>query len=280
MLANMELDGIGAGVDHRVAFRRVVDQGRQAKGIAGVGVAPQAELPHRPHHPGRILRLHRDGVGGLAVRHHLGEFGHAAADGVARAPLVHLHRADGPARRGKPPDELVERVARAAGRRDRQPERLEHPRRLGDRKRKTGLHDRRPLFKAIGVDLPQHLDVHQRIADLHILASAGQQVDLVAFLHAARREPRQQRLRTAETPTKRTPFPAWCDFSHGLSSQSKYSTRPGRRPGKARLGCLGLAINSLLETHDGHPSPPSLPIHDIDWGYKDVQQRSSMRFRK
>jgi hypothetical protein len=29
----------------------------------------------------------------------------------------------------------------------------------------------------------------------------------------------------------------------------------------ALLGCLDLAINSLLETHDGHPSPPSLPCH-------------------
>jgi hypothetical protein len=36
---DVELDRIGAGVDDRVAFRFIVDQGRQAAGIAGVRIA-------------------------------------------------------------------------------------------------------------------------------------------------------------------------------------------------------------------------------------------------
>ena len=64
-------------------------------------------------------------------------------------------------------------------------ERFEHLRRFGRRKRKARLHDRGPLLEAVRVDLPQHLDVHQRIADLHVVAGAGKQIDLVAFLNAA-----------------------------------------------------------------------------------------------
>jgi hypothetical protein len=73
---------------------------------------------------------------------------------------------------------------------------------LAGRKRKTGLHDRRPLLEAIGIDLAQHLDVHQRIADLDVVAGAGEQVDLVAFLDAIRIKLRQPPLRLAEALAK------------------------------------------------------------------------------
>ena len=100
-LADVELDRIGAGVDDGVAFRLIVDQGRQAAGIAGVRVAAEAELPDGTDDPCRILGLDGDRAGGLAVRHHVGEFGHAAADRVADPPLVDLHRANRTARRGE-----------------------------------------------------------------------------------------------------------------------------------------------------------------------------------
>ena len=93
-------------------------------------------------------------------------------------------------------------------------ERCEHFRHPGRRKRKARLHDRGPLLEAVRVDLPQHLDVHQRIADLDVVAGAGKQIDLVAFLNAARRELRQPRLRLPEVSTERSPFPAWIEFSH------------------------------------------------------------------
>ena len=76
VLADVKFDGIGAGVDYSVTRRLVVDQIRQAAGIAGVRVAAQAKLTHRPHHGDSILRLDRDRAGRLAVRHHIGEFGH------------------------------------------------------------------------------------------------------------------------------------------------------------------------------------------------------------
>ena len=112
-LADVELDRIGAGVDDRVAFRLVVDQGRQRAGIAGVRVAAQAEFPHGPDDPLRILGLDGDGAGGLAIRHHLGQFGRAAADRVAGPPLVDLTLRIAPPGWAKSCDELVQRVARA-----------------------------------------------------------------------------------------------------------------------------------------------------------------------
>jgi len=92
--------------------------------------------------------------------------------------------------------------------------RLEHLRRFGRRKRKRRLHHRRPLLEAMRIDLAKHLDVHQRIANLHVVVGAGQQVDLVALLHAARRELRQPRARFAEVSAEGAPLPAWFDFSH------------------------------------------------------------------
>ena len=80
--------------------------------------------------------------------------------------------------------------------------RLQHLRRVGRRKWKARLHDRGPLLQTVRVDLPQHLDVHQSIADLHIVAGAGQQINLVAFLNAARRELCQPRLGLPEVPAK------------------------------------------------------------------------------
>ena len=201
-LADVELDRIGAGVDDGVALRFIVDQGRQGAGIAGVRVAAQAKFPDGTDDPSRILRLDGDGAGGFAVRNHVGEFSRAAADPVADPTLVDLDHANRTARLGECFDELVERVARAGQRRHREPQRLEHPCRFGRWKWKARLHDRGPLFEAVRVDLPQHLDVHQGIADLHVVAGAGEQIDLVALLHPRRRQRRQPRLRLPEAPTE------------------------------------------------------------------------------
>ena len=167
---DVELDRIGAGVDHRIALRHVIEQRRQATRIGDVGIAAQAEFAHRGDHRGGILRLHGQRARGLAVGHHVRQLGHAATDGVARASLVDLHHAHSPARRGEPGQQLLLREPARARRRGRQSERLEDLRRVGGGQRKAGLHDRRPLLEAVGVDLAQHLDVHQCIADLHVAA--------------------------------------------------------------------------------------------------------------
>jgi len=179
----MGFDRIGAGVDDGIAFRFVVDQGRQSAGIARVRVAAQAELLHGTDNPLRIRRLDGDRAGGFAARNHIGEFRRAAADRVADPSLVDVHPAYRTARRGECLDELVEGVARTRQCRHREPERFEHPCGFGRWKRKARLHDRGPLFESVRVDLPQHLDVHQRIADLHVVAGPGEQINLVALLH-------------------------------------------------------------------------------------------------
>jgi len=82
-------------------------------------------------------------------------------------------------------------IARPPGRgpleqrgRKRQPECLQDLGRLGGGQREAGLHDRRPLLQAVGVDLAQQLDVHQRIANLDVGALGRKQIDLVAVLRA------------------------------------------------------------------------------------------------
>ena len=146
-----ELDRIGAGIDHRIALRRAVDQRRQAARIAGVDPSTQAEAAHRRDHRGRILGLHRQRARAPAGGRHLGQLGRAAADGVAHAPLVHRHGAHRPAWRGEAGHELVlrERVGQRVG--QRQAERLQHLRQRGGRQRKGGLQHRRPLLEPVGI---------------------------------------------------------------------------------------------------------------------------------
>ena len=66
-------------------------------------------------------------------------------------------------------------------------------------------------------------------------------------LNTARREPRQPSLSLPEASAERTPFPAWCDFSHGRSCSSPCNVRldPGgvlERHGKPNL-------HQLLQRH-------------------------------
>ena len=53
---------------------------------------------------------------------------------------------------------------------------------------KLGLQDRLPSLEPVVVDLPQCLDVEQRVADLDRVARRRDQVDLVGFLDAGRAE--------------------------------------------------------------------------------------------
>ncbi len=196
--ADDELDRVGADIDHRKACRLAVDQRRQAARVGSVRIPAEAEFGHRTGHRHRVLGLDGDGARGLAVHHHVGEFGHAAAHRVARAPLVDIYRADRAVRLGEFFEELLEGVARAGQRWHRQPQGFEHPRGLGRGQRKARLHDRNPLLEPVGIDLRQRLDIHQSRADLHGAACGGQQIQLVALLHSLRRQLGQPALGPAE----------------------------------------------------------------------------------
>ena len=168
-----ELDRVGAGVDHRVALTCAVDQRRQPAGVAGIDPIAQAEAAHRGDHRRCILGLHRQRARGPAGGLHLGQLGSATANDVAHAPLVHRHGAHRSARGGEAGHEAVlrERVGHRVG--QWQPQRLQHLRHLGRRQREAALHHRRPLLEPVGIDLAQHLDVHQRIAHLDVRARPG-----------------------------------------------------------------------------------------------------------
>ena len=75
------------------------------------------------------------------------------------------------------------------------------------RKREFRFHHGRPLLEAIFVDRPQDLDVHQGVADLHVVARRRDQIEFVALLHAERRELRQPRFRHAETQAESNATP-------------------------------------------------------------------------
>jgi len=71
------------------------------------------------------------------------------------------------------------------------------------------------LLEPVGVHLAQHLDVHEAIADLDVVAGAGEQVELFALLQVAGHEGGEARFGAAEAATERAPLPARNDVSHG-----------------------------------------------------------------
>ena len=81
--------------------------------------------------------------------------------------------------------ELLETVGRAVQRGRREPQRLEHAGHVGGGERESRLHHGGPLLEPVVVHGAQHLDVHQRVPDLDVLAGPRQQVELVALLDAA-----------------------------------------------------------------------------------------------
>ena len=206
-LADVELDRVRADVDHRVAGRLVIDERRQAPRVARVDEAAQAHRPDRRDNAAAssdsiaIVRV-------AAVRHHLGDLGHAAADHVADPALVDAHGAHPAARSRELADELVEGVRLPVERRRGKAKGLEDRGHVGGRQGEAGLHHRPPLLEAVLVHLDEDLDVHEVGADLHVVAGPGQEVELVAFLDPGWRERRERRVGGPEALPKGAPLPA------------------------------------------------------------------------
>ncbi len=111
-------------------------------------------------------------------------------------------------RRDQLVEELVERVLGSVHGRRRFAQRLEHAGNVGGGNREFRLHDRRPLLEAVLVDLAQDLDVHQSVADLHGVAFAADQVDLVALLDALGRQGGERALPRTEIQRRRCAIPS------------------------------------------------------------------------
>ena len=185
-LADVELDRIGADVDHRKAQRLAVDQRGKAAGVARVHVAAQTQAADGGDDRSGVLGFDGDRARRSAVRDDFGKLGHAPAQGVARSSLVHADGANAAARHGELADELLQAVVRAAQRQRIEAERLEHLGHLGRRQRESRLHDGRPLFQTVAIHLAQNLDVHECVAHLHVVPGPGKQVGLAALLDADR----------------------------------------------------------------------------------------------
>ena len=112
----------------------------------------EAERAHGGDHEGGILRLDRDRARRAPVRPHLAELGHAAADRVARAPLVHVDGQQSLVRAHDLVEELVEGVGGAVERARGDPQRGEHDGDVGGGQRKGALQHRHPLLEPVVVD--------------------------------------------------------------------------------------------------------------------------------
>ena len=154
-----------------------------------------------------------------SVRFHVGGLGAAAADGVADAPLVDLHRSHGPARLHQLGKELVQRVGVPGERGRGDAECVQDAGHRGRRQREPELHHRLPPLQAVGVDLPELLDVHQAGADLDVRASWGEEVELVALLDGLWGQRGQGGLRGPEALAEDAPFPARDDRGHDCTPQ-------------------------------------------------------------
>ena len=88
--ADVELHRVGADVDDRVSPCPEEDELLEAAREADVRPRVQAELAHGGDHTCRVLRFDRDRARRSAVRVHLGQLRHAAADREALPSLVHL----------------------------------------------------------------------------------------------------------------------------------------------------------------------------------------------
>ena len=110
-LGEMELDGVRADVDDRVARAVAIEDGRQAKSIVLVEEAVQADGAHRGQDRVRILGLDGDRRCHPAVDGDVRDLGRAAVDAIPDAPLVHGDRAH---RVGRA-DDLVEELVQGVG---------------------------------------------------------------------------------------------------------------------------------------------------------------------
>ena len=217
-LAHVELDGVGAGVDHRIARRRPGEQPGQALAVRRVDVVRQAHPPDRLDDRGGVGGLDGDRPGRDAVGGHVRDLRGAAADRVPDPSLVDIHCAERPARAPEVRDQLVDRVRLAGERRGGQAERVEHGADVGGGERERRLHDRTPLLQPVGVGLHERLDVHQVEADLDGGTRLVEEVDLVALLDAGGRQPGDSLLGRAERRPEGPPLPARDDRGHVVPS--------------------------------------------------------------
>jgi hypothetical protein len=151
-LGDVELHGVRADVDHRVALRAIVHEPDEPLRVARVQVPRQAGLADGLEHRGLVLRFDRDRLRGLAIRDDVRHLGGAAVDLVADASLVDLDRPDRAAAAERR-DELVEGVAVAVDHGPAETERVEDRSDVIGRHRERRLHDRLPALEAVGVRL-------------------------------------------------------------------------------------------------------------------------------
>ncbi len=226
-LADVELDGVRADVDGRIAPRPESDERLQAAREADVPTRAQAELANGLDHASGVLRFHGDRSPRSLLCSYLGALCHAAADGVVLALLVHSDREQVRARPDDLVDELVERVCGAGERRTLDPERHEHREHLLCGKRVGRFHDGLPLLETILVHGLELLHIHETVANLDGgVAAQREQVDLVALLDPLRPLAREPRVGLAEALTEGAPLPAGND---GLTREAAAAAaRAGR----------------------------------------------------
>ena len=213
-LADVELDGVGADIDDRVADQPEAGQHLQPPDHAHVRSSFETEGADRRRYARGVLGLEHERTRGALVRAELADLRHAAVDCVVGAPLV-CH--DGP-QRFDPPHDLVEQLLGGVGlpleRRGRV--HLQPGERGGDivaRHRERMLGDRDPLLEPVVVDGQQPLHVEEPVADLHgRVGVPEQEVQIGALLEALDLEGAECLLSRAEVVPERPPFPPWDDL--------------------------------------------------------------------
>ena len=108
-LGDMELDGVGAAVEHGVALGCARQDAGETRGVGGIEVVGEAKRANLVRHGPRVFALDGKRPGGQLVRDHVRDLRRAAVRGIPDAPLVHGHGPDPPGWPGELAQELVER---------------------------------------------------------------------------------------------------------------------------------------------------------------------------
>ena len=180
----------------------------------------ELQLSHRGGDELGILGLDGDRPGRAGTGRHLRQLGHAVAEAVVDAPLVHGHRGESRARSNHLVHQLLERVGLARELRDRDAERAQHGPEVVGAEREEALEHGTPLLEPVAVDGFEPLHVHQAVADLDGgVALLREQVELVALLHALGLAQVEEPLGGAEALAEGAPLPARDDSGNARGAR-------------------------------------------------------------